>query len=167
MSASSSYDNNRNLILEGLKHGCSPTELTFWKAWINGSGEGMEISRSTISCSFSKSCLTNVNYLQLLAVGKGQGLLGFSICTINWFAHRNGAAPTGVSCCIIFSDVPQLSTCATVFILQCVLRNTLENKNVQGITPLWEEEGPAGGSASCFCLYFFYNRKITTISLHK
>lgn len=70
----------------------------------------METKCPTIPCSFSKSCLTIINYLQLPAVGKGQGLLGFSILHRE-LIRSQGMVPahTGVLCCITFSDVPQLS----------------------------------------------------------
>lgn len=59
----------------------------------------METKCPAMPCSFSKSCLTIINYLQLPAVGKGQGLLGFSILhrelihSQEWCLHTLG-------CCV-------------------------------------------------------------------
>lgn len=91
--------------------------------WLAERWNKLALSRFSISCSFSKTCLTNINYLQLLAVEKGQGLLGFSICTINWFTDRNDAALERhnslvryvASLWLMFSSCPHVHVAVHVF----------------------------------------------------
>lgn len=77
----------------------------------------METKCATILGSFSKSCLTIINYLQLPAVGKGQGLFGFSIlpweliCTREWCVHTLGCRVA--SLLVMFPSCPHAQHNAT------------------------------------------------------